>query len=209
MEAAMALLRKLVATVGALGSFVALLVQLKAPSEPFSAGQVALIVIAIGLLVVAMVLDVQEYFSSRPIRYKSGPDQQRKIRDYLFRWISNGGTVAVFSNNLGWVDDDAMREMLYRKAQRSELILILPKSIPLSDDLKDRGAEVVTYPSINYVIRSRFTIVNFNRIDTAVAIGRMISRDHVIEEFNAGSHPAFFLAQDLVEILRRSHGEIA
>lgn len=129
----------------------------------------------------------------------------RAIRDYMFAWVKEGGRVAIFSRRLGWVDDDEMRELLLKKAERGELTIVIPKPVLLSNELAQAGAEVIHYGESGYTIRSRFTIVHRERTDTAVAIGRK-GRDgkHIVREFKTSDEePAFWLAEDLIEILRR------
>jgi hypothetical protein len=53
---------------------------------------------------------------------------------------------------------------------------------------------------------SRFTIVNIDRTDTKVALGRTDGDLHKVEEFSAGEQPAFYLAQDLHDPAGRDGG---
>jgi hypothetical protein len=129
---------------------------------------------------------------------------EQGIRDFLFAWIGQSGQTAIFSRDMTWVKDDDMRSLLLSKAQRGELTIVLPRSIPLSDELGSRGAEIILYPELDYVIRSRFTMVNLERADTRVAIGTTVDGGLVsVEKIAVGEHPSFFLALDIVELLRR------
>lgn len=68
------------------------------------------------------------------------------------------------------------------------------------------GARIATYPDLSYVPLSRFTLIRHGRQDTEVAIGRRIRGVHTIETFGPGIHPAFALAEDLVEFVLRHSG---
>ncbi len=145
------------------------------------------------------IAEVVAYVNSLPKRLRT----VRKIRDYMFDWIKNGGSVCVFSNDLSWVNDAEMKRMLGSKAARNELSICIPKMIPVAEQLRSEGAKVHVYPTLRYVPKSRFTIINLGRADAQVAIGRRIGRVHCIEEFAEASHPAYSMAHDLVEIIDR------
>src|SRR5207249_10642646 len=117
--------------------------------------------------------------------------------------ISRGGRVAIFSRDMSWVQDDEMRTLLGAKAHKNELHICLPQRIPLCDDLERQGAHIHVYPQLNYTPLSRFTIINKSRSDAHLAVGRAIEGKHLIEEFSLGEHPAFFIADDLIEVVMR------
>jgi hypothetical protein len=130
---------------------------------------------------------------------KKGP----KIQKYMYNWIENGGKVAILSNDMSWVVNDNMKNMLHVKARNNELDLYLPKEIPLSRELKESGAIVHTFQEIEYIPESRFTIINRGRMDAQVAVGRSKGQIHTIEEFSQGQHPVFHIANDLINILSK------
>jgi hypothetical protein len=124
----------------------------------------------------------------------------------MYKWLEGGRHVAIFSRDLSWArDNERLKELLVKKASGQELTLVLPNEIPLAKELKEKGAEVITYPQVDYVIRSRFTITNMERADTRVAVGFEIGGNQLkIEKVTAcKNEPSFYLAQDLVELLRR------
>ena len=129
------------------------------------------------------------------------PTDTRGINKYLFDWISNGGRVVIWTRNMSWADSHEMMPMLRKKAEEKELIICLPHRIEKSDELESYGAEVIAYeildsPSVT------FTIVNFARAGSRVAVGRRSGDKHVIQEYSAEEHPAFHLASDLVQLVR-------
>lgn len=120
------------------------------------------------------------------------------------RWIGGGGRVAVFSHDLTWVDERA-RRLLETKAQRNELEVFVPKRTgnvaALLDELERRGAAIYIYPELEYVPRSRFTIVNRGRVGPRVAVGRAVGDKWRIDIFSEGEDPVFAVANDLIEVI--------
>lgn len=191
---------RLVAAVATFGSFVVLVVDLKKSDENFTALQIILMTVAVIAFVVTAAFDFADYRARKLKVMKT----DREIRDYMFKWIKGGGKVAVFSRSLGWVDDAEMRDMMRRKAQQGDLTLVMPGPVPASRELADEGAEAIYYGAGGYTIRSRFTIIHRERSDTTVAIGRQ-SREgkHIVSEFKSSDEaPAFWLAEDLIEIVK-------
>lgn len=193
------LLVRLFAVWGSGASLVGVILALKPANASFSVGQWSFLVLGIVLTVGVSIAEVVAYVNSLPKRLRT----VRKIRDYMFDWIKNGGSVCVFSNDLSWVNDAEMKRMLGSKAARNELRICIPKMIPVAEQLKSEGAKVHVYPMLRYVPKSRFTIINLGRADAQVAIGRRIGRVHCVEEFAEASHPAYSMAHDLAEIIER------
>jgi hypothetical protein len=193
--------QRLVAAVATFGSFITLILSLEGPDKPFTAFHIVLMTVAVIAFGFSVGFDIRDYQRSRPKIMKT----HREIRDYMFRWIEHGGKVAIFSRTLGWVEDREMREMMERKAQRGDLALVMPSAVEESRRLEQLGAEAIYYGDRGYTIRSRFTIINRERADTAVAIGRANGEGkHLVTEFKStDDDPSFWLAQDLVEILTR------
>ena len=133
------------------------------------------------------------------------------------RWIAAGSRVAVFSHDLTWVDDKA-RSLLQAKAERNELEVFVPRRTgnvaALLNELEQVGATIYAYPDLDYVPRSRFTIVNRGRDGQRVAVGRAVGDKWRIDIFSEGKDPVFAVANDLVEVIvnwnrlqARRHGE--
>lgn len=194
-----ALVIELIGFTGSLASLFGLIYLLHAPGTPVSPAQGGLITLALVLALVVVVARIVVYLKTRDICLQ-GPEE---IKEYLYNWISRGQRVAIFSRDLSWVDDARMTQLLRAKAEKQELELCLPRQIPLSDDLKQRGASVYTYPTLDYVPGSRFTIINPNRQDAQIAIGRTIGDRHWVKELSAGEDALFGVANDLLEIVRR------
>ena len=79
----------------------------------------------------------------------------------------------------------------------------MPNQISISDELKEAGAKIYLYPELEHIPQSRFTIVNHGQMGARVAVGRRSGDKHLIEEFSAGEHPAFSVANDLIEVVTR------
>jgi hypothetical protein len=191
---------RLFPTVGTIGSLVAVALSLRQEGEQLS--QIGYIGVATFLAFgfATLVSDARMYLRATPLRLGS----DKSIRDYMYNWIDKGARVAVFSHDLSWVVDDEMRAMLRRKAEGGELALVMPTATIESDALRASGAELLNYSEFGYTIKSRFTIVNLDRADARVAIGHRVSNTrHDIQEFSAGVDPAYYLALDMVELIRR------
>ena len=124
------------------------------------------------------------------------------IRDYMFRWIKNGGRVAIWTRDMSWVNDQEMKNMLRGKAEADELIVCLPRETTLSQWLGSAGAEVIAYGSLESPTSS-FTIVNYDRNGSRVAVGRPEGSLHIIQEFSVSDAHVFQLANDLVRLVRQ------
>jgi hypothetical protein len=188
----------LIATLGSLASTAALVLTL----NPTNLSAVQWLLVCIAALAFGAIgwLQYRDWRANVRRKVYKTP---KKIRDYMYKWISHGSRVAICTRDMSWVVDDEMRQMLSGKARAHELTLCLPTAIPLSDQLMAEGAAVVTYDVLRYVPQSRFTIVRQGRLDSKVAVGRHFPTGHIIEEFALGDHPVFAVANDLVEILTR------
>jgi hypothetical protein len=148
---------------------------------------------AVALAVYAIV----EFFRSEPKKYRS----QKKINSFMCRWVSSGGRVVIFSRDMSWAREDQVRKILLEKAERGELTIFLEHTIELTDELRERGATIVTYQSLGHTPRARFTIVGYGREGARVAVGVQENGYHVIQEYRNGFHPFFAVAEDLVRFL--------
>jgi len=104
---------------------------------------------------------------------------------------------------MSWAQNPITEALLTRKANAGELIICMPEMISLADQLEKAGAEIYVYPTDGYEPASRFTITEFARAGSRVAVGRGKGDLHIIETFDSGDHPSFYLAQDLINLVRR------
>lgn len=125
-----------------------------------------------------------------------------QIQRYLLKWISQRGRVAIWTRDLSWATNDAARELLCKKARAGELIICLPKSQPITDELKELGAEICIYNSRSEDPSTRFTVAFFGQDGARVAIGRPSGEFHLIDEFSADRDPVFHIAFDLIQLAR-------
>jgi hypothetical protein len=116
-------------------------------------------------------------------------------------WLSSGGRAVVFTRDMSWANEDDVREILFKKAERHELTICIERMIPLAKELQERGANVIEYGEFGVVLRSRYTIIDFEKDAARVAVGGAVGKSHVIEEFRNGEHPFFAVAEDLAKIL--------
>lgn len=187
---------------GTYASLVSVIFINSSPSRPPSCAQWLLLVLATALLCLAIGYEIRLYAKRRPLLF--GPDEHVKINAFMHQWISRGGRVVIFSHDLTWVDD-RMAALLIDKAKRNELEIVVPKRTgrvaPLLDQLEQEGGRVYVYPELQYVPRSRFTIVNRGRTGPRVAVGSGVGDKWRIDVFSEGEDPVFAVANDLVEVV--------
>ena len=192
----------LAATIGSWASLMGLAVPLFLSVEDKSALMGGLIVFSVFLMIVTVIAIVRTDIPYKVYRIGDA----RGIRDYMFHWIKNGSRVAIWTRDLSWAADEELDEMLRQKAQRSELIICLPENIEKTDSLKASGADIVAYGT-SETPASIFTIVNYRRTGSRVAVGMRKGNHHIIQEFSSDEHPTFHLAMDLVELARGKASE--
>src|SRR5437868_6896669 len=64
------------------------------------------------LSAVALVATIIDYFVRRPKTMRSS----RHINDYMFKWIQQGGKVAIFTRDMSWADERKVKDLLFSKA---------------------------------------------------------------------------------------------
>lgn len=182
---------------GAFLSGFGVIVPLLVSSNAVTWWVVALIVAFFILMVLTTIIVLKSETTTRVYR----ADDEKGIRNYLIHWIKSGGRVAIWTRDMSWADDDDMKELLRLKAQSQELIICLPHETDTTEHLSSCGAEVVAYGAWDSPITS-FTIANYNRAGSRVAIGRRRGNLHIIQEFSAAENSAFDMAHDLVRLVR-------
>jgi hypothetical protein len=193
------LVLKFLALAGSLASLVGLLVPFLPSLTQLPRWAIALLVSATFFFVVLVALELLAH-RGRRVYAKSDTDG---IKRYMHDWIEHGGRVAIWSRDMSWAHNDDTRGLLREKAARGELILCLPEQNELAMELRAAGAEICAYGASRLESpASRFTIIFFGRDGARVAVGRADGDTHVIDEFSAGSHPAFHLAEDLIALVR-------
>lgn len=159
-----------------------------------SPGLIALLGVA-GVIVVFIV--VNDFIGHTPYHVFRRGDA-KGIGKYMYKWIKNGGRVAIWTRDMSWANDDEIRSLLRTKSKTRELVVCISKPTDLTEELGSLGAEIYFYGDHMQEPESRFTIANFRVGGSSVAVGRPAGRWHVIEEFQAGHHPASHMASDLV-----------
>ena len=192
----------LVTLLGSWASIVGVVIPLFLSTGDITWWMTTLIVISVIMMILAVMAVFQTDIPAKVCRI----DDERGIRDYMFSWIKNGGRVAIWTRDMSWAADEEMDQMLRTKAQASELIICLPENIEKTHSLKVFGAEIFAYGASD-APASIFTIANFRRAGSRVAVGMRKGNQHVIQEYSSDEHPAFHLASDLVELARAKTNE--
>ena len=197
------LIWKLVALAASFASMGGLLAAFLPSPKDLPPWTVALLVSAAFFLLVLVVL---EFLDRRGRRVYAASDPEG-IKKYMHHWIEHGGRVVIWTRDMSWAQNPETRRLLTEKAGRNELILCLPELNEIATELEGAGAEVCAYGARHLESpASRFTIAFFGRDGSRVAVGRAEGDTHVIDEFSAGDHPAFHLAEDLITLVRSLQG---
>lgn len=140
---------------------------------------------------------------TRPIRY-NGENKDEKARAFMTDLVTkNSGRCAISSNNLSWVTGDALNAMKNKAKDRS-LIIVMPQENDISKELQELGADVHYYGADLKPISSRFTIVNFERSGQWAAVSHEVNGTHIIQKVRSGENPILHMAEDLIEMARRT-----
>ena len=99
-----------------------------------------------------------------------------------------------------WADDPTVMNTLRAKAQAHELTICIEHEIPLTGELRNQGAQIISYGELGVIPRSRYTIIDFESNSARVAVGGSVGKAHVIQEFRNGE-PFFAVAEDLARLL--------
>jgi hypothetical protein len=183
-----------------MASLVGLAIVLHDPKQAVSPKESAFMAAAVILAVIFLILRARDVWNQKIISLNG----HEKIKEYLYKWIARGQRVVIFSRDMSWADDKHMLGLLHEKSKRKELELCLPRDIALSAELAQSGADVYTYSNLNYIPTSRFTIINAGRHDAQVAIGRTVGHKHLVKEISGGDDALVAVANDLVEVIKRS-----
>ena len=183
--------------VGAAASVLGLFVPLFISSESVTWWMIVLVIVFLVMISVTFAVILR---SSPKTKVYRG-DDRIAIRNYMFQWIKNGGRVSIWTRDMSWVDDQEMKSMLRSKSESGELIVCLPEETALTESLRRDGAEVVAYGALDSP-SSSFTIVNYDRNGSRVAVGRPEGNLHIIQEFSVSDAPTFQMAYDLVRLVR-------
>lgn len=164
-----------------------------------------IIVLAIIATLVLAAIDVTVTARNLPKSFR-GENRDAKIRAYMGKLISKEWRCVVSSNDLSWVRGE-VREIMFEKARRGSLELVMPVATELSAELVAAGAVAHYYGTDDFKFESRFTLVNPDSRDSWVAIGQGTSKAHLIREIHPENiDPTLDLAKDLIKIARRTAG---
>ena len=193
----MTIILQLATVVGSFASVMGVVALSRTPGQPWSSREAGLLAVASLLLAIGVFFIVRNYLRTRPKSMPAGP----KISEYMYDWINHGGVAAILTRDMSWANNERLKDLLRTKAQRGELSLCLPSEIGLSRELSQLGAKVYTFCELQYTTKSRFTIINKDRMDAQLAVGLSSKQRHCIEEFSEGQHPVFAIADDLINLI--------
>lgn len=167
--------------------------------------QVLFVFTAAFFFVAVIIMEIRSHRGHRAFRLID----KSRIQGYLLKWISQRGRVAIWSRDLSWATDGEARKLLCKKAEAGELIICLPKSQPITDELEKLGAEICIYNSKSEDPSSRFTVAFFGQDGARVAVGRPSGEFHLIDEFYSDQDPVFHIASDLIQLARGTNNAVS
>jgi hypothetical protein len=165
-------------------------------------------IISIIIISIYFIFSIKEWWLNKPLVYGANdPKQQEKINQFMRDWIVRGQKIAIFSNDMSWVQDASeVKKLLISKAKKDEVEIFLPKENALSKELAQKGAKVYAYDK-DFQPLIRFTVINRGRDDAKVAIGRRNKAgDFQIEKYLMGHDATCALANDILNVIQRSQG---
>lgn len=128
-------------------------------------------------------------------------ENDKDIQDYMRKWTRMDGRTSVLSRDMSWARND-VKQILTELASRSNLTVFMQSKTSLAKRLKKDGAEVLFYGQRKFKPMTWFAFTNEGRSDARVAIGfKNSAGDLRVEEYEYGD-PAFYLANDIVSLLR-------
>lgn len=193
------ILFKIIALTASFASIISLAIAYAPSPNKLPLWALCLVIFSVISFIILVILEIKSA-RSRWI-YKIG--DTKGIRKYMHNWIAKGERVAIWTRDMSWADNQDTRKLLIEKAKTKELIICVPTEFDFTKELKAAGAEIYSYDSFKLDPRSRFTIVQFGKEGSRVAVGRRRGNEHVIDEFSAGEHPAFCMAEDIVNLIRK------
>ena len=197
------LIRRLIAAIVTVASLVGLALTMTTPKGGLSQLQWLVLVVAALAFVAECWFAVSDFRAQKVTVIKRDGNFEKAIQSYMQSWLKKGGRTAIYSRDMTWASNSATRELLLKKASANELVICVPH-IPVGGvvaELKEAGADVLTYEKLGCVPAARFTVINYGRADSEVAIGLADGEVHRIEELRTGQHPAAMLSVELVKLL--------
>lgn len=181
-------------------SLLSLIFIFKPDNKPWTTILLFLFIVAVFFTILLIIFDIHDH-----VKNKSGlqvnKKKQDKINEYMYNWIKQGENVAIFTRDLSWVQkNNRIKDLLIEKSGKNELNIYMPKKNELVHELEKNGAKIFEYGKYNYLPRSRFTIIHYNKHGSQVAIGGKIGKKHLIKEFGMDELP-YHLANDLINLI--------
>jgi hypothetical protein len=193
--------KKLIPLLGSWASLIALLYMFYPTQHGFSFIHWLIIILAALLIIVCLYFEIRE--SKKTIFICEG--DKESINQYMFKWIKNSGRIAIFSRDMSFATSNKeIKKLLLSKSEKGEVIACVPKEVPLTDELKTKGAEIYAYSKKQDIVpQTRFTIVNYGQgKKERVAVAHGETGFHVIQEFDKND-PVIYLTKDLINIAQR------
>lgn len=151
----------------------------------------------------AMVHDTYQQIRRLPNRYDPN---NPKIKKFLREFLNSGQNAAIVTRDLSWAKSGSEEfTLLEKKAREGELEVFCKVDAAPIDALRKAGAQVHSYPG-DFLPESRFTIIDYRKSGSRLAVGLVVEGKHTIFEYSDTDVPIFALAKDLVALCEAKTG---
>ena len=191
----------LVTLLGSWASLFALLLMFHPEKRGFAVVHWFLTILATFCIIVSVYVEIRK---STEIHFIPEANK-KKINQYMVKWIGNSGQVAIFSRDMSFASGDKeIKRLLLSKSEKGEVIACVPKEVPLTNDLKAKGAKIHPYSKKqDFSPQTRFTIANYGQgKKERVAVAHGENGFHVIQEFGKDDL-VIYLTKDLIDLAIR------
>lgn len=190
--------------VGSLGTFVTSFFLID--FEKYGVWLNVLLLAVVAYTTAFLVIDAIRVFSRRVRSFdRTSEAGKNKIAEYLVEQLKSSGSVVVFSKDLTWVKSGGEAEkLLIKKAEAKELTLFVEDELPITNQLKIKGAKVHAYggkKKKGFLPKSRFTVLDYRTGKTRVMVGVPAEGKHLIKHYGDSDSEVVDLARDFISLL--------
>lgn len=119
-------------------------------------------------------------------------------------WLGEQGYVCIVTRDGSWFLDGESSRLLDEKAGTGNLTVLAAVVTPHISRLRELGACVIDYSSLDWIPRVRFSVLRWGASDATVLIYRQHHGSIEVFERSTSDYPEYWLASDMVELLRRA-----
>jgi len=119
-------------------------------------------------------------------------------------WLGEQGYMCIVTRDGSWFLDGESSRLLDEKAKTGNLTILAAVVTPRIARLRELGARVIDYSLLDWIPRVRFSVLRFGASDATILIYRQHHGSIEVFERSISDYPEYWLAYDMVELLRRA-----